>query len=103
MNLIARVWHGWTTSANATAYQAFLEERLFPSMSAKIAGFRGGHVLQREDGDEVKFLVLTLFESLEDIRNFAGDNYETAVIEPDARALLNRWEQRASHYQTGSL
>jgi hypothetical protein len=51
----------------------------------------------------VEFLVLTLFEWLQDTRHFAGDEYETTVIEPEARALLNRWEQRASHYQTGTL
>lgn len=101
--MIVRAWRGWTTLPNANAYHAFLEQSLFPSMSAMIVGFRGGHVLRREDADEVEFLILTTFDSLEDVQRFAGEDHENAVIEPDARALLKRWEPRTSHYETDRL
>lgn len=101
-DVITRLWRGWTTPENADAYEQFLLRRLFPSMRA-IPGFRGADVLRRPDGEEVAFVTLTRFESIDSIRRFAGDNYEVPVLEPDAIALLSRYEDRASHFETASF
>ena len=100
--MITRVWHGWTSDANAGAYERFLLTELFPSMR-EIPGFRGADVLRREEDGEVGFVTLTRFESLDDIRAFAGDDLEAAALEPTARALLSRYEPRARHYETSSF
>ena len=42
---------------------------------------------------------ITRFESLESVRAFAGDDYEQAVVEPEARRLLSRFDQRSEHYE----
>jgi hypothetical protein len=55
-------------------------------------------VLRRADGEEVQFVVVNLFESLEAVKAFAGPEYETAVFEPEARRLLSRAEPKALHY-----
>jgi hypothetical protein len=55
--VITRVWHGWTSTANADAYERFLLTELFPSMR-KIRGFRGAEVLQREEEGEVGFVAI---------------------------------------------
>jgi hypothetical protein len=68
-----------------------------------IAGFKGADVLRRTDGDEVAFVTLTRFESLDAVRAFAGDDYEVPVLEPPALALLSRHDKRAVHYDTASL
>jgi antibiotic biosynthesis monooxygenase (ABM) superfamily enzyme len=101
-DVITRLWRGWTTAENADAYQQFLLTRLFPSMRA-ITGFRGADVLRRRDGEEVAFVTLTRFESIEAIRGFAGDDYEVPVLEPEAVALLSRYEDSASHFATASF
>jgi hypothetical protein len=59
--------------------------------------FRGGYVLRRDPGGEEEFLVMTLFESLDAARAFAGEDYEVPVIEPEAARLLSRGDERAEH------
>ena len=81
--MITRLWRGWTTVDNADAYERFLLGDLFPSMR-EIPGFRGADVLRRLEPDEVAFITLTRFDSLAAIQAFAGDDYETPVLEPQA-------------------
>jgi len=100
--VITRLWRGWTTSANADAYERFLIDELFPSMR-DIPGFDGADVLRRRDGDEAAFVTLTRFESLDAIRAFAGDDYDLPVLEPQALALLSRYDERATHFDTASF
>jgi antibiotic biosynthesis monooxygenase (ABM) superfamily enzyme len=100
--MITRMWRGWTASEDADAYAAFLLGELFPAMR-QIDGFRGADVLRRDDGGEVAFVTLTRFDSLEAIRAFAGEDYETPVLEPQALALLSRYDERAVHYETAGF
>jgi antibiotic biosynthesis monooxygenase (ABM) superfamily enzyme len=97
--MITRLWRGWTLPENAQAYADFLLDSLFPSMR-EIDGFLDADVLQRRDGDEVAFVTLTRFDSLDAIRAFAGDDYELPVLEPEALALLSRYDERAAHFET---
>ena len=96
------MWRGWTVTANANAYELFLLQELFPSMRT-IAGFLGADVLRRADGNETAFVTLTRFESLAAVRDFAGENYEVPVLEPQARALLSHYDERALHFDTASF
>ena len=97
--MIVRIWRGWTTRANATAYERLLREEVFPGIAARgIAGYRGVELLRRDDGGETEFMTVMRFDGLKDVRDFAGQNYEAAVIPPRARALLARCDERALHY-----
>jgi hypothetical protein len=88
LQMITRLWRGWTASENADAYERFLLTELFPSMRG-IPGFRDADVLRRNERDEVAFITLTRFDTLDAIRAFAGEDYETPVLEPTApRAAL---------------
>ena len=64
--MICRLWHGWTAAENADAYEAYLTEELFPRLGRELGGrgYRGFHILRREDGSEVGFVTMTWFESL---------------------------------------
>jgi heme-degrading monooxygenase HmoA len=93
--MITRLWRGWTRIDNAEAYERFLLGELFPSMR-EIPGFRGADVLRRVEDEGVAFITLTRFDSVDAIRAFAGDDYETAVLELQARALLSRYESERS-------
>jgi hypothetical protein len=79
--MMSRVWHGWTTPTNADA------------------GYRGIHLFQRNLGDEVEFITIMWFDSIEAVRTFAGEDYEVAVVPPKARALLSRFDARSQHYE----
>ena len=96
--MIARLWHGWTSRDNADAYKRFLRERMFPSIH-RVPGFLGADLLRRDAGDEIAFVTITRFESLDAVRAFAGEDYEQAVIEPEARALLARHDERSEHFE----
>lgn len=98
--MIIRIWHGWTSRENASAYQQLLEEEIFVGIrNRKITGFRGIQLLRRGLPDEVEFVTIMTFDSLAAVRQFAGDDYEPAVVPPKARALLARFEQRSAHYE----
>jgi antibiotic biosynthesis monooxygenase (ABM) superfamily enzyme len=68
-----------------------------------ISGFHSADVLRRDDDRVVAFVTLTRFDSLDAIRAFAGEEYETPLIEPTARALLSHYDERAQHYRTASF
>jgi heme-degrading monooxygenase HmoA len=95
--MIARHWRGWTRLRDADAYEALLKSRVLPGLS-KIAGYRGGYILRSDGAAESEFVVINLFDSLDAVREFAGPNYDVAVFEPEAKALLSRFEPVASHY-----
>jgi antibiotic biosynthesis monooxygenase (ABM) superfamily enzyme len=96
--VIARVWHGWTSPSNADAYEEFLRTKMFPSIH-RVPGYVGADLLRRDAGDEIAFVTITRFESLESVRAFAGEDYEQAVVEPEARALLSHFDERSEHYE----
>jgi heme-degrading monooxygenase HmoA len=96
--MIARHWRGWTKAQNADAYETLLKTQVLPYL-AKIAGYRGGYVLRGNTADEVEFVIINLFDSIEAVRAFAGPNYSTPVFEPEARLLLSRVEPIAHHYE----
>jgi hypothetical protein len=96
--MIARHWRGWTEVRTADAYESFLKSRVLPELK-RLAGYRGGYILRSDGADEVEFVVVNFFESIESVRLFAGDDYSTPVFEPEARLLLSRIEPIARHYE----
>ena len=98
--MISRVWHGWTTLANADAYESLLESEIFQGIQDRqIAGYRGIHLLRRNVESEAEFVTIMWFDSIEAVRTFAGEDYEAAVVPPKARALLSRFDARSQHYE----
>jgi heme-degrading monooxygenase HmoA len=98
--MICRIWHGWTTRENADAYEHLLRSEIFHGITdRRIPGYRGIELLRRNGREPVEFVTLMWFDSLENVRLFAGPDYETAVVPPAARALLLRFDDRSAHYE----
>ncbi len=98
--MIARIWHGCTTPSNADAYEALLKSEMFIEIQDRqIVGYRGIQLFRRNLGDEVKFVTVMSFESLDAVRAFAGKDDEAAVVPPKARRLLSRFDSRSHHYE----
>jgi heme-degrading monooxygenase HmoA len=98
--MVARIWQGSTTFENADAYENFLKVEFLPSVEEKkIPGYRRFELLRKEEKGEVTFITIMWFDSIEHIRNFAGDDYEKAVIHPKAHALLKQHGATAAHYE----
>jgi heme-degrading monooxygenase HmoA len=98
--MIARIWHGWTAPGNADAYETHLRGVVLPGIEQRIEGYRGVYLLRREARDEVEFVTVTLWDSLDAVREFAGEEYEVAVVPEEARRLLSRFDERSAHYET---
>jgi heme-degrading monooxygenase HmoA len=98
--MIARIWHGWAPPQTAEAYESLLRAEVLPGIARRIDGFRGAYVLRDDTGEEVEFVTITLFDSLDAVREFAGEDYAAAVVPPEARRLLSRFDARSRHYET---
>jgi len=100
--MIARVWHGYTKPEHADAYEAMLKPELLPGIS-KVKGYRGSYLLRMNAGAEVEFITIIFWESIDAIRAVAGADYETAVIPPERRKYLARYDAKAWHYEVASV
>ncbi len=97
--MITRIWHGWTTAAKADAYCHLLLTEVVPAIEARgIAGFLQIDVLRRDDGGEVEFTTVMLFDTIDAVRRFAGDDFAAAHVPAAARSLLARFFARAAHH-----
>jgi len=98
--MIVRIWHGYTNSANADAYESLLKTKIFPYIQNKnIPGYRQIELLKRPFDGGFEFVTIMQFDSMDDVINFAGEDYEKAVVLPEAEALLERFDARSQHYQ----
>lgn len=96
--MIVREWRAWATPDNYVLYEQHFREAVLPHLR-DIPGCLNAHLLRRDAGDEVEIVAVSYYESLEAIRAFAGDDLERAVVEPAARAVLSRFDERCRHYE----
>lgn len=99
--MIARLWHGYTKPEHANAYEALLKPELLPGLS-KVKGYRGSYLWRRPVGNEVEFITIILWDSINALTAVAGPDYEVAVIPEERRQYLTRWDPRATHYTVAS-
>ncbi len=99
--MISRIWHGYTTRENADAYEKLLKEEIFVGIRGRhIPGFREIQLFRRDNlEEEVEFITVMWFDTLDAVRLFAGEDYSQAVVPPKARLLLKRFDERSQHYE----
>lgn len=98
--MVARIWRGYTSFENADAYEKFLKTEFMPAVEKKnIAGYKKFQLLRKDEDAEVSFITIMWFESLEQIKAFAGDDYEKAVVHPKAQALLKKYDSHSRHFE----
>ena len=96
--MIARLWQGVVPAAKEAGYREFLEREVLPEYRGT-PGNRGVVVLRRQEGEHVRFLVLSHWDSLDAIRAVAGDDVERAHYRPAALEFLIDPEPFAAHYE----
>jgi heme-degrading monooxygenase HmoA len=96
--MIARTWRGWASEATADDYQRHYETDVAGHLQ-QVPGFRGARLLRHRDGDEVLFTSITFFTTMDDVRAFAGEDHEQAIVEETARRALTRWDERVIHHE----
>jgi heme-degrading monooxygenase HmoA len=96
--VIARLWFGRTKAEDDDAYLAYLEESGVAELHAT-PGTRGVMVLRRVDGDEAEFGVMSLWDSLDDVKAFAGEDVDAAHYYPEDERFLLEFIPRVKHFE----
>ena len=96
---IIRTWKGWTSLENASIYENMLIHEVFPEVKRKgVEGLEKVSISTLEKDHEMEFFLVLQFDSLESVKMFAGDNYETAYIPDNAKRVLSRYDETAQHF-----
>jgi len=95
--MIARQWHGRVPTSKAEAYYAYIERTGVADYRAT-PGNRGVFVFRRDEGDATHFLITTLWDSIDAIRRFAGDDYTVARYYPEDDEYLLEREPLVTHF-----
>ena len=97
MNGIARIWRGTTRPKDAETFESFLKDQVFPDFQKGLTGYRGAQLLKRDLHDCVEFTTIMWFDSIDSVRSFAGDDYQTAHIDPNVQKLLWQYDAKSLH------
>ena len=101
MGKIARIWRGVVRSGDGDEYAGYIEETGFAAY-ATTPGNRGSWMLRRDDGDLTEFITFSLWDSVDAIKAFAGEDIETAVYYPEDERYLVEREDTVKHYDVAA-
>jgi heme-degrading monooxygenase HmoA len=96
--MIARIWTATASADGAERYAAHFRSRVLPELRA-VQGFLHAYLLRRDD----EIHVITLWDGMAAVAAFAGADPGSAVVEPEARAVLRRYDDRVRHFETSSF
>ena len=99
--MIARLWHGITAASKADEYLEYLDKTGIQDYRAT-EGNLSVQLLRRIEGEQAHFLIITLWESVEAIKKFAGEEYEKARYYPEDQNFLLEFEEQVIHYEVMS-
>jgi heme-degrading monooxygenase HmoA len=94
--MIMRIWSA-RTSGDPSAYEHEFRTHVLDALGG-LDGFRGAYLLRRSCASGTEYVTLTLFDSLDDVRRFAGPDVDAANVSPAARAVLDDVDERVRHY-----
>ena len=96
--MIARIWRGAVRKEDGDAYAAYMRGTGVPGY-AEVEGNRGVWMLRRDAGERTEFVMFTLWDSLDAVKAFAGEDYETAVFYPEDDRFLVERDLTSAHYE----
>jgi heme-degrading monooxygenase HmoA len=95
--MIVRSWSARATPAGADSYTAHFRQKVLPHIQ-RIPGHRGAMLLRRGVADEVELVALTIWDAMTSVHDFAGNDPSLAVVEPEARAVLKKFDTHVQHF-----
>ena len=96
--MIARIWKGAVAQRDADAYADYLQETGVAGY-VSTPGNRGVWMLRRDAGERTEYLMFTLWDSLDAVKAFAGEDYEVAVFHPEDDRFLVERDRTSAHYE----
>ncbi len=101
---VIRTWKGWTTKENASIYEDLLINKIFPAVKEKgITGLEKVSISIQHKHEVVEFFLVLQFDSMDDVKLFAGEHYERAYMPEEAQRVLLRYDDTAQHYELRSV
>jgi heme-degrading monooxygenase HmoA len=95
--VIARTWRGRTRAADGDRYAQYVSRTGLAGYRGT-PGNRGALLLHRVDGESAEILTISFWDSLDDVRAFAGDDISRAVFYPEDDAYLVDRDEHADHW-----
>ena len=95
--MIARIWRGAVAKADGDEYEQYIDDTGF-SAYGKTPGNRGAWMLRRDKGELTEFVTFSLWDSVEAVKAFAGEDYEVAVYYPEDERFLVERDDTVLHY-----
>ncbi|MDQ4058824.1 MAG: hypothetical protein M3124_06845 [Actinomycetota bacterium] len=99
--MIARIWRGAVRRGDADDYAAYMQNTGLADYRGT-PGNRTAIMLRRDAGDRTEFVMFTLWDSMEAIKAFAGDDPEAAVFYPEDDRFLVERDLVVTHYEATS-
>jgi len=96
--MIVRKWRGWADNDRADGYLQHFAANVQAKLGT-VRGYRKALVLTREEGEETEIVTMTFFDRLEDVKGFAGEQYDVAKVDPVAQGLLARYDKTVTHFE----
>ena len=96
--MIARIWHGTTPAEKSDEYLEYINKTGIPDYRAT-AGNSGAYILRRIEGDIAHFITFSIWDSIESIKRFAGEDHEKARYYPEDANFLLEFEPTVTHYE----
>jgi heme-degrading monooxygenase HmoA len=97
--VIARTWRGAVRTEDAPRYADYIRDTGLAAY-ASTPGNRGAWMLRRDlDDGLTEYVTFSLWDSMDAVRAFAGDDPERAVFYPEDDAFLVERDVHVRHYQ----
>ena len=96
--MIVRTWHGRTKLSQGDEYEAFMKERAAPDYGS-VPGLQNLFFTRRDEGDVSHFLLITIWDSIDAVKNFAGENPDIAKYYPEDDDYLLEKEEYSQNYR----
>ena len=100
--MISRNWRGIAKLEEADNYVRHLQRETFPELS-RIAGFISASILRRPASGGIEFLIVTTWQSMDAIRQFAGEPVELAVVPPTVQDMMVEYDHEVAHYEVADV
>ena len=96
--MIARIWRGAVRQEDGDLYEQYIRETGVAGYKTT-AGNLGVTMMRRQVGDRTEFMLLSLWESLDAVKAFAGEDYEKGVYYPEDDRYLVERDEKSSHWE----
>ncbi|MFW9843650.1 MAG: antibiotic biosynthesis monooxygenase [Candidatus Thorarchaeota archaeon] len=92
--MICRFWRGWTTKSNADLYEKYLKDVIFKEIEEReIVGYERFQLFRNDRKDDVEFITIMYFKTLQGIKQFAGEDHTQAFLPEKEKELLSRFDE----------